>query len=141
MKKNSTLIELLIGIFLIGIVAQVVCFIVGGRHLYHAIGLWVGVFLSLGMAIHMQRSIEDGLDLLGDAGVKHMQKASVIRMLIACVVMAVVLYKDWGNPLTLLVGVMALKLGAYMQLITHKILKKCRKGGKPSGENLGNYVE
>lgn len=141
MKKNSTLKEVLIGIFLIGMVAQIVCLICGERHLYHAIGLWVGVFLAVGMAIHMQRSIEDGLDLLGDAGVKHMQKASVIRMLIACIVMAVVLYKDWGNPLTLLIGVMTLKLAAYMQPITHKMLEKFQKGGRPSGEDLGNHVE
>lgn len=129
MKKNSTLIELLIGIVFVGIIWQCVCLVFFKRHLYNAIGLWVGVFLAIGMAIHMQRSIEDGLDLSGDAGVKHMQKSSVVRMVIACVVMAVVLYKEWGNPLTLLAGVMTLKLAAYLQPLVHRVLQKIRKGG------------
>lgn len=124
MKKNSTLIELLIGIFSVGIIAQIVLLIFFERHLYHAVGLWVGELISAGMVIHMQRSIEDGLDLSGEAGVKHMQKGSAMRMIIACVVIAVVLYKEWGNPLTLLIGVMGLKMAAYMQPFIHKILEK-----------------
>lgn len=123
MKKNSTLTELLIGIAVIGILSQAVCLVFQNR-VYNAVGLWVGVLISGGMAIHMQRSIEDGLDLMGESGVKHMQKASALRMLVACAVMAIVLYKGWGNPITLLVGVMALKVGAYMQPLVHKILIK-----------------
>ena len=129
MKKNSTLIEVLVGILVVGIVVQLVCLLFLEKHGYHAIGLWTGVAIAVGMAIHMQRSIEDGLDLMGDTGVKHMQKASVIRMLVACVVMAVVLYYDWGNPLTMLLGVMALKLAAYMQPLMHHIVEKISKGG------------
>ena len=127
--KNRTLMELLMGILAVGIVAQLLCLIFLKQHVYHAVGLWVGVAVAAGMAIHMQRSIEDGLDLMGDSGVKHMQKASVTRMLVACIVMAAVMYYDWGNPLTLLLGVMTLKLAAYMQPFTHYVLEKIRKGG------------
>jgi len=129
MKKNSTLIEVLMGILTVGVVSQLVCLIFFKQHVYNAVGLWTGVLVSAGMAVHMQRSIEDGLDMMGDAGIKHMQKASVVRMLLACVVMAVVMYYDWGNPLTLLLGVMALKLAAYMQPFMHRILEKISKGG------------
>lgn len=128
MKKNSTLKELLIGIFLVGILAQIVCLIFLNRHLYHAIGLWVGIFISAGMAIHMQRSIEDGFDLMGDAGVKYMKKGYLTRTLIACVAMAVVMYFDWGNPITILFGIMALKVAAYLQPLVHKVMEKQKKG-------------
>lgn len=129
MKKNSTLKELLIGIFLIGILAQIVCLIFLKRHLYHAVGLWTGVFVSVGMAIHMQRSIEDGLDLMGDAGVKYMKKAYLMRTMVVCVVVAVVLYFDLGNPLTIIIGIMALKAAVYLQPLVHKVLEKWKKGG------------
>ena len=129
MKKNNTLAELLIGISVVGVSAQLIFLVFGKHHVYNAIGLWVGVILAASMAIHMQRSIEDGLDLMGNSGVKHMQKASATRMLVACIVMAVVLYKKWGNPLTLFVGVMALQLAAYMQPLVHKVLEKRSKGG------------
>ncbi len=130
MKKNRTLMELLMGILAVGIVSQLFCLLFFEKYVYNAVGLWTGVAVAAGMAVHMQRSIEDGLDLMGDTGVKHMQKASATRMLVACVVMAVVLYYDWGNPLTLLLGVMALKLAAYMQPFMHRVLEKISKGGR-----------
>ena len=137
MKKNSTLKELLIGIVLVGILSQIVCLIFLKRHLYHAVGLWVGIFISVGIAIHMQRSIEDGLDLMGDAGVKHMKEAYLMRTMVICIVMAAVLYFDWGNPITILIGITTLKVGVYLQPLVHKVLEK-RKGGEKCGENLGN---
>lgn len=129
MRKNSTLIELLMGILVVGVVCQLVCLLFFKQYVYNAVGLWTGVAVATGMAVHMQRSIEDGLDLMGDSGVKHMQKASATRMLVACAVMAVVMYYNWGNPLTLLLGVMALKLAAYMQPFMHRVLEKISKGG------------
>ena len=138
MKKNSTLIELLIGIILIGILSQVVCLVFFERHLYHAIGLWTGVGISLGMAIHMQRSIEDGLDIMGDAGVKHMKKADMTRTAVVVVIMAAVMYFDWGNPITILVGITALKVAVYLQPFVHKVLENMKKGGEKCGENFGN---
>lgn len=128
MKKNSTLKELLIGIFIVGILAQIVCLIFWDRRLYNAIGLWAGVLVAAGMSIHMHRSIEDGLDLMGESGVKYMRRAYMVRILLVCVVIAVVLYFDLGNPLTLLVGIMALKVAAYLQPLVHKVLEKQKKG-------------
>ena len=127
MKKNSTLIELLMGIILVGILSQVVCLVFFKRHLYHAVGLWTGVGISLGMAIHMQRSIEDGLDIMGDAGVKHMKKAYMTRTAVVVVIMAVVMYFDWGNPITILVGITALKVAVYLQPFVHKVLENLKK--------------
>lgn len=129
MKKNSTLKELLIGIVIVGVLSQIVCLIFLKRHLYHAVGLWTGICISVGMAIHMQRSIEDGLDLLGDAGVKYMKKAYLTRTAVALTLMVVIMYFDWGNPLTILLGVMALKVAVYLQPMVHKVLEKRKKGG------------
>ena len=138
MKKNRTLLELLIGVVLVGVISQIVCLIFFKRHLYHAVGLWTGVCISVGMAIHMQRSIEDGLDILGDAGVKHMKKAYMARTAVAVVIMAVVMYFDWGNPLTILVGVMTLKVAVYLQPFVHKVLENRKKGGEKCGKNFGS---
>lgn len=122
--KNSTLKELLIGIGLVGIVSQILCLIFFDRHLYHAIGLWTGIGISFVITLHMQRSIEDGLDIAGDAGVKHMKSAYLIRTALSVIVMAAVMYYGWGNPLTILLGIMALKMAVYLQPVTHKVLQK-----------------
>lgn len=129
MQKNNTLKELLIGIFATGILIQIVCLIFLKRHLYHSVGLWAGILASAGMAIHMKRSIEDGLDLMGDAGVKHMKKAYLMRTIVVCAVIAAVMYYQWGNPITILMGLTALKIAVYLQPLTHKILEKWKKGG------------
>lgn len=138
MKKDRTLLELLIGVVLVGVFSQIVCLIFFKRHLYHAVGLWTGILISIGMAIHMQRSIEDGLDILGEAGVKHMKKAYLTRTAVAIVVMAAVMYFDWGNPITILVGIIALKVAVYLQPFVHKVLENRKKGGEKCGENLGS---
>lgn len=122
--KNSTLKELLIGIGIVGIVSQILCLILFDRHLYHAIGLWTGIGISFVITIHMQRSIEDGLDIAGDAGVKHMKTAYFLRTGISVLVMAAVMYYGWGNPLTILLGIMALKIAVYLQPVMHKVLEK-----------------
>ena len=127
--KNSTLKELLVGILLYGILVQIVCLLLGQRHLYHGVGLWTGVLVAAGMAIHMQYSIEDGLDLMGETGEKYMKKAYLTRTIVACVAMALVMYFEWGNPLTILLGVMALKVAVYLQPLVHKIFEKRKKGG------------
>lgn len=129
MKKNETLKELLLGIAIVGVLAQIVLLIFWNRHLFHAIGLWTGILLAMGIAIHMKRSIEDGLDLMGEEGVKYMKKAYLLRTAVACVIMAVVMYLKWGNPLTILLGVMTLKISVYMQPCIHNIKEKKKKGG------------
>lgn len=138
MKKDRTLLELLIGVVLVGVFSQIVCLIFFKRHLYHAVGLWTGILISIGMAIHMQRSIEDGLDIMGDAGVKHMKKAYMTRTAVVVVIMAAVMYFDWGNPITILVGITALKVAVYLQPFVHKVLENMKKGGEKCGENFGN---
>ncbi len=130
MKKDSTLAEVLTGIIVVGIVEQIVCLLFFDNHMYNAIGLWSGIGLVVGMAVHMQRTLEDGLDLGGEMAAKYIKKASKIRLLVACLVIGVVLYLEWGNPLTILTGVTALKIAAYMQPLTHKYFQKIqRKGG------------
>ena len=56
MKKDNTLLELVTGIILVGVVVQIVCLIAFPNDLYNAIGLWSGVAIGSGMAIHMKHS-------------------------------------------------------------------------------------
>lgn len=62
MKKDNTLTELVLGIILLGVIEQIVCLIFLKDYLYNAVGLWSGILVAVGMAVHMKRSIEDALD-------------------------------------------------------------------------------
>ena len=63
------------------------------------------------------------------------------RTAVAVVIMAMVMYFDWGNPITILVGVMALKVAVYLQPFVHKVLEKRKKGGEKCGEIDGNICK
>lgn len=124
MKKNKTLFELLIGIIFCGLVIQIILLPAFKDYLYNAIGLWSGIAVACGVAIHLQRSIEDALDLGEEGAVKHVRTAYATRMIVATIVMGTVLFFDWGNPITLLIGVFPLKISAYLQPSMDKLFQK-----------------
>ena len=124
MKKDNTLTELIIGIILFGVVEQIVCLIISKDYLYNAVGLWSGIIVAIGMAVHLKRSIEDALDFGEEGAAKHIRKSYAVRMITAFLVMGVVVYFDLGNPLTLLAGVIPLKISSYLQPHMHKVLSK-----------------
>ncbi len=127
MKKDETLTELIVGIIFLGVIAQVVCLIAFKDDLYNAIGLWSGSVIGIGMAIHMKRSIEDALDFGEEGAIKHIRKTYAFRMTVVIIVMGCLIYFDLGNPLTLLVGLITLKISAYLQPHIHKLFFKLRK--------------
>ena len=127
MKKDETLTELIVGIIFLGVIAQVVCLIAFKDDLYNAIGLWSGSVIGIGMAIHMKRSIEDALDFGEEGAIKHIRKTYAFRMTVVIIVMGCLIYFDLGNPLTLLDGLITLKISAYLQPHIHKLFFKLRK--------------
>lgn len=121
MTKDNTLKELLAGVLILGLIEQVLLLIFFEDYLYNAIGLWVGIALMMGLAIHMKRSIEDALGFPEKTAQKYLRSASIKRMSISCIVIGIVLYFDWGNALTILASIFALKLAAYMQPWLHRV--------------------
>lgn len=124
MKKDNTFRNLIFGIVGLGILIQIVLFIVADDILYQASGLWMGIFISCACAFHMKRSIEDALDLGEDGAIKHTRIAYATRMVIAAIVIVIFLVKNLGNPLTLLIGLFPLKISAYLQPVIAKLLDK-----------------
>lgn len=120
-KRNNILPELLIGIILAGVIVQIVCVIVSQDYLYNAIGLWSGVAIACFMAIHLKRSLEDALDLGVEDAVKQARSGYATRMTVAVIAMGVVIYFNLGNPITLLIGALTLKISAYIQPHMHKL--------------------
>jgi len=127
---NQTLQELLVGIVLIGILIQIICFLISNKVWYDSVGIWCGIGVACFMAIHMKRSIEDEVDIGALDAPAYARKAYAIRTVVALVVIGVVVYFQLGNPITIVIGIMSLKLSAYLQPTMHKgILKFLNKKG------------
>ncbi len=79
-RANETLKELLVGIGIYGVAAEIICLIIGYDILHVSAGLLVGVLTAAGMVIHMDRALEDALDL-GEEGRLHISKRHTLYAL------------------------------------------------------------
>ena len=117
--KDMTLIMIVYGLLI-----QVICFFVAGDLLKATVGLWIGIIAAILMLRNMRDSLIEALDL-GEAGAKkYVQSAYMKRYLAVVVVFVVVSLLGTANVLTLLAGVMGLKVSAYLQPIKHKFFSK-----------------
>ena len=123
-KPDELTREMIITMVIYGIILQIICVFLSGDLLKMTCGLWIGIATSAGMLIHMKNSLIEALDL-GEAGAKkYMQKSYMKRYIVVVVVFIAVAYLDIANVLTLLAGVMGLKVSAYLQPVLQKVSKK-----------------
>lgn len=123
-KIDSTLSELFIGIILWGVLCQISGVWFVKDKVGYSLGLWIGIFLALAAGFHMWWALDKALDFTQDAAVKIMVKYNIIRYLIIVLVLAVVMITDVANPLTAFLGLIGLKVAAYIQPFTNKISSK-----------------
>lgn len=124
-RINDVLPELILGIFVYGLVIQLTGVWFVEDKLRYSIGLWMGVAIAIGMAINMAIVIRDSIDLAAEKQARiHTTLYSLLRYVVVVILFLVVVYFKLGNVITMFVGVMGLKAAAYVQPFTHKILNR-----------------
>lgn len=122
-RLNKALPALLLGIVLYGIVIQFAGIWFVKDKLLYSTGLWIGIVLAVGMAVHMAVVIEDSVTLYGEDGGKNkVIMWSLLRYAVVVVVFFVTAKFRLGNILMVFVGVMGLKAAAYLQPFIHRVL-------------------
>lgn len=129
MKKKLTqlsdvLPDLWAGILLYGVLCEIVGLIFVKDRLFYSIGLIAGIFCALFMATHMAWSLNQAMDMAEGDAVKKMQVHNILRYLIVVIVFFLLLFTKLGNPLAAFLGVMGLKVAAYLQPVTHKFFRR-----------------
>lgn len=135
-RLNEALPELLLGIFIYGIIVQLTGIWFVEDKLLYSSGLWIGVITAMAMAYHIALIIAESVDAVDPqkARVRIITKG-ILRYAAVVIVFTVTMYYDLGNLVTLFIGVMGLKISAYLQPAMHKVLiKVTRKGGGSSDE-------
>lgn len=120
---NRALTELWIGIIFAGLVFQVVGMWFSQDKRLYTIALWIGVILALVTVVHMYRTLDRALDL-GAGAQKAVTVANMVRYACIVVVFAIVMLSKVLNPLITFLGLMSLKVAAYLQPFTHKLCNK-----------------
>lgn len=120
---NKALPGLMLGIIFFGVLCQVTGVWFVADKLRYSTGLWLGILTALFMAFHMAWSLDRAMDF-GEGATKLMTQHNLLRYGVVLIVMGIVVMTDIGNPLMTFLGLMALKVAAYLQPITDKIFNK-----------------
>ena len=124
-KMDETLKELMTGILLF----VLLCLLVGvwfvPSALKYILGLLIGLLLAEGAAVHMYVSLCRNMNINAgreSAANSYSVKNSMIRYGVILVVFFVICLTDVAYPLAVFLGLMGLKVGAYLQPYTRKYL-------------------
>lgn len=122
-NMSSLLKELLLEILVLGLVIQGLGAIFVSDQAGFALGLWLGIICSWGMAINMNWALETGMDM-GEGARNHVIKYSVIRYAVVLIIFGVLAFLYKYTVVPFFVGLMTLKVAAYLQPFTHKLILK-----------------
>lgn len=126
-KIDETLLSLMIGIIIFGLVSQLVGMWFVDSIFKYTTGLWCGVVLALLCAWHMWWTLDKNLTVNADneLGARaYSTKNNLIRYAVIVVVFAILCLTDFCYPLAAFLGVMGLKIGAYMAPLISKLMNK-----------------
>lgn len=122
-KTDRTLLEMHLGQLSFGVVCQLVgMFFVQDKGWYSA-SLWLGLAFSLAAGIHMARTLDRAL-LMGEAAAKVIARGYLFRYFMILLALVVSAVTKVLNPLVVFLGYMSLKVTAYLQPFTHKVLNR-----------------
>ncbi len=123
LKEDRTLHEMLLGIVAVNIILAVVAMFVPNRQqaLYAVL---IGTVTAAVYVIHMAVTMDDAMNLDEKSAVVQVRKQMAVRYLIVCVVAGTSLYFRIADPIFLVISVITIKAGAYLQPTIHKILKR-----------------
>ena len=121
-RLNKALPGLVLGILLYGAAAQLIGVWLTEDKVQYSAGLWIGIFLAIGMAVHMAVVIEDAVSAGG--GQAKLIAMSLLRYAVVTLVFFCVMKFHVGNPIAAFAGVMGLKIAAYMQPFIHKAISR-----------------
>jgi hypothetical protein len=127
MKKiDATLFELCLGIFLYGVVFEIVL-LVFSRRVSYSLGLWIGILLAVAGSVHMWWSIDRSMEKAKKEAARTVSVNRLIRYAVLTAVLAVLAYTDFANPILTFFGYMGMKVSAYLNPLIHKMREKMLK--------------
>lgn len=119
-KINRSLFELEVGIVIFGVICEVVLLFFDNRG-YHSLALWIGIITAMACAADMWWALDRGLDLGQQAATKKISIHYMIRYLGIALILVLVSLTKFLNPLICFLGIMGLKVSAYIHKLSKKI--------------------
>ncbi|WP_024346002.1 ATP synthase subunit I [Lacrimispora indolis] len=129
-ETKNLMLEVSAGIVFFTAAAMVVAFFIYPDRTVFA-GLLLGMIIAMAMFLSMALVLERSMKTEDP---KTVQKRSVISavirylLLIVILVTVIIRFSNWFNPVAVVIGVLGLKAGAFLQPAIHKIAVRRAKG-------------
>lgn len=121
---RQTLSELILGVVIAAIIIIIGGTILSDHKLPFTIGMLLGVFVAIVMTVSMYRSLDKSLEMDTEKAVGYMKRSVILRVLflIGAIAIAIIASK-YISIIGVIIGILCLKLSAYLQPLTHKLFK------------------
>ena len=141
-RINDALPGLVLGIVIYGIVIELFGVWFVEDKLRYSTGLLIGIAVAIGLAINIAIVIRDAVEIYGEDGARNkLIIKSVSRYLVVVIVFFVMMKFNLGNLATAFIGVLGLKVSAYLQPFAHKVILKIQGRGDDSLEEDSNVSD
>ncbi len=121
LRDNHTLHEMMIGIVIVNIPLAIIALFVSDRQAALC-GVAAGVGTALIYVIHMAVTMDDALCLDEKGAASSMRKHMIIRYVFVCAVVAAGTYFKKTHPVFLVLSIITIKAGAYLQPTVHRFI-------------------
>ena len=135
-RLNDSLPGLVAGIVIYGLIIQFTGVWFVEDKIRYSTGLWVGIAIAVGMAIHLAIVIYDSVTVDGTKGAnRRIVMKSALRYIVVVILFFILGYFNLGNLITAFLGVMGLKISAYAQPLVNLVKDKwVRRNDATSGD-------
>lgn len=135
-RLNDALPGLVMGIIFYGILVELIGVWFVSDKPGFTISLAIGIAVACGLAINIAVVIQDAIDIYGEEKAKEkIVGKSLLRYAVVVVVFFAMIKFEIGNPIVAFIGVMGLKVSAYLQPLTHRFMSKLRGRGDVSSDS------
>lgn len=139
-RINNALPGLVLGILVYGCVVELLGVWFVTDKLHYTTGLIIGIALACGMAINIAIVLEDSVQIYGESHAKaRIIAKSVLRYVVVVIVFFLMMKWNLGNLITAFIGVLGLKVSAYLQPFIHKTIAKLQEGDEVSSDKETNH--
>lgn len=139
-RLNDALPGLVLGIILYGVVVELIGVWFVEDKLRYTTGLLIGILLACGMAVNIAVVLQDSVN---EYGASHAQAKiiakSILRYVVVVIVFFVMMKWNLGNLFTAFIGVLGLKVSAYLQPFTHRAIAKLQGRGDVSSDSENSH--
>ncbi len=123
-SRNRTLLEWRSGILVCGLLMWGIGSLIVSEKGKYAISLWLGILAAFVCTWHMYRSLDRALDYDEATAQKRIYSSYLVRYFALAAFLAVVCMTGLADPIPVFLGILTLKLGAYLQPLLHKLFNK-----------------